>query len=155
MEKSWFNKTSQEVEQELKDAFYELEDLIDKIKKNKADGELNMEKVDAHLAEYRKLIEHIISEKNTKEAKALVREIGQLDFDLRNAVTGNAMDAQVLKSINNDFGSIKWKNATKARQLINQGLQLANEGKTSSIRPILVQIISEMSDGEKLKETLR
>jgi molecular chaperone DnaK len=144
-----------EVEQELKDAFYELEDLIDKIKKNKADGELNMEKVDAHLAEYRKLIEHIISEKNTKEAKALVREIGQLDFDLRNAVTGNAMDAQVLKSINNDFGSIKWKNATKARQLINQGLQLANEGKTSSIRPILVQIIGEMSDGEKLKETLR
>ena len=144
-----------EVEQELKDAFYELEDLIDKIKKNKADGELNMEKVDAHLAEYRKLIEHIISEKNTKEAKALVREIGQLDFDLRNAVTGNAMDAQVLKSINNDFGSIKWKNATKARQLINQGLQLTNEGKTSSIRPILVQIIGEMSDGEKLKETLR
>lgn len=144
-----------EVEQELKDAFYELEDLIDKIKRNKADGELNMEKVEAHLAEYRKLIEHIISEKNTKEAKALVREIGQLDFDLRNAVTGNAMDAQVLKSINNDFGSIKWKNATKARQLINQGLQLANEGKTSSIRPILVQIIGEMSDGEKLKETLR
>ncbi len=144
-----------EVEQELKDAFYELEDLIDKIKSNKADGELNMEKVEAHLAEYRKLIEHIISEKNTKEAKALVREIGQLDFDLRNAVTGNAMDAQVLKSINNDFGNIKWKNATKARQLINQGLQLANEGKTSAIRPILVQIIGEMADGEKLKETLR
>jgi molecular chaperone DnaK len=143
------------VEQELKDAFYELEDLIDKIKRNKADGELNMEKVEAHLAEYRKLIEHVISEKNTKEAKSLSREIGQLDFDLRNAVTGNAMDAKVLQSINNDFSSIKWKNATKARQLINQGLQLANEGKTSAIRAILVEIISEMSDDEKLKETLR
>jgi len=143
-----------EIEQELKDTFYELEDLIDKIKKNNADGELDMEKVQVHLAEYRKLVEHIITEKNTKGAKALTREISQLDFDLRNAVTGNAMDAQVLKSINNDFSNIKWKNANKARQLINQGLQLANDGKTSSIRPILVQIIGEMSDDEKRKETL-
>ena len=143
-----------EIEQELKDTFYELENLINKIKKNNDEGELNMEKVEAHLAEYRKLIELIISEKNTKEAKALTREISQLDFDLRNAVTGNAMDAQVLKSIDNDFSNIKWKNANKARQLINQGLQFANDGKTSSIRPILVQIIGEMSDDEKRKETL-
>lgn len=143
-----------EVEQELKDVFYELEDLIDKIKRNRADGELDMRKVEAHVTEFRKLIEHIISEKNTKEAKALVREIGQLDFDLRNAVTGNAMDAKVLQSINNDFGAIKWKNATKARQLINQGLQFANEGKTSAIRPILVQIIGEMIDGKGYTGTL-
>lgn len=33
-----------EVEQELKDAFYELEDLIDKIKRNRADGELDMKR---------------------------------------------------------------------------------------------------------------
>jgi len=143
-----------EVEQELKDTFYELEDLIDKIKKNNAECKLNMEKVEAHLAEYRKLIECIISEKNIKEAKALVKEISQLDFELRNAVTGDAIYVQVLQSFNNDFGSIKWKNATKARQLINQGLQLVNDGKTSSLRPILVQIIGEMSDDEKRKETL-
>jgi molecular chaperone DnaK len=144
-----------EVEQELKDAFYELEDLIKKIKTNSDDKELNMDKVEAHIQEYKKTIEQVIKEKNIKEAKHLISEIGSLDFNLRNAVTGNAMDAQVLKSINNDFGSIKWRNATKAKQLINQGLQLVNEGKTSSLRPILVQIISEMSDDEKRKETLR
>lgn len=142
------------VEEELKEAFYELEDLIEKIKNNGADGDLNMRQIEAHLEEYRKKVEHIIKDKNIKEAKELTREIGQLDFELRNAVTGNAMDAQMLQQINNDFGSIKWKNATKARQLINQGMQLVTEGRTNSLRPILVQIVNEMSEGEKRKETL-
>lgn len=142
------------VEEGLKDAFYELEDLIEKIKHNGDDDNLNMQQIEAHLEEYRKKVEYIIKDKNIKEAKELTREIGQLDFDLRNAVTGNAMDANVLRQINNDFSSIKWKNATKARQLINQGMQLVTDGRTTALRPILVQIINEMSDDEKRKETL-
>jgi molecular chaperone DnaK len=143
-----------EVEQELKDVFYELEDLIGKIKGNNHSDKLNMEKVEAHISEYRKLIEHFISEKNIKEAKNLEREINQLDFELRNAVTGNAMDAKMLQSINNDFGRIKWKNANKAKQLINQGLQFVNDGKTASLRPILVQIFGEMIDSSGYKENV-
>jgi len=142
------------VEEGLKDAFYELEDLIEKIKHNGDDDNLNMQQIEAHLEEYRKKVEYIIKDKNIKEAKELTREIGQFDFDLRNAVTGNAMDANVLRQINNDFSSIKWKNATKARQLINQGMQLVTDGRTTALRPILVQIINEMSDDEKRKETL-
>lgn len=142
------------VEQGLKDAFYELEDLIGKIKNNSDDGDLNMESVNAHIQEYRQKIEHIIKEKNTKEAKELIREIGQLDFELRNAVTGNAMDVQFLRHLNDSFGTYHWKNATKARQLINQGLQMATNGRTSGIRPILVELISLMPESEKPKETL-
>lgn len=64
-----------------------------------------------------KKIEYIIKDKNIKEAKELTIEIGQLDFELRNALTDNAMDANLLKQINGDFGGIKWKNASKARQI--------------------------------------
>ena len=143
-----------EVEQELKDSFYELEDLLDKIKANSDEADLNMDKVEAHISEYKKNIEQIIKEKNTKEAKKLISEIGQLDFDLRNSVTGNALDVQYLRQINNDFGSIRWKDTNKAKQFVNQGLQLATEGKTTSIRPILVQIIALMHEDDKPKETL-
>lgn len=142
------------VEQKLKDAFYELEDLIGKIKRNDDTSDLNMQKIEDQLEEYRIKIEYIIKDKNIKESKELTRAIGQLDFELRNAVTGNGMEVKVLQQINNDFGSFKWKNATKARQLVNQGMQLVTDGRTNSLRPILVQIVAEMSDDEKRKGTL-
>ena len=149
-------KTSEwpKVEQELKDAFYELEDLIEKIKAKSYDEDLNMDKVEAHTQEYKKTIEQVIKEKNTKEAKQLIADIVSLDFNLRNAVTGNAMDVQFLKHIDSEFNTYHWKDKNKARQLVNQGLQLATAGKTSSIRPILVQLIALMPDDEKPKDTL-
>lgn len=142
------------VEEELKETFYELEDLIEKIKHHSNDGNLNMKQVEAHLEEYRKKVEHIIKDKSIKDAKELIIEIGQLDFELRNAVTGNAMDVQFLRHINDDFGSYHWKDANKARQLLNQGLQMATDGNTSGIRNILVQLIGLMPDNEKPKDTL-
>lgn len=143
------------IEEELKEAFYELEDLIEKIKRNADDGNLNISQIESHLEEYRKKVEHIVKEKNIKEAKELTREIGQLDFELRNAVTGNAMDVQFLRHINDTFNSYHWKDATKARQLVNQGLQMATNGNTSGIRNILIQIIGLMPDNEKPTNTLR
>jgi molecular chaperone DnaK len=137
------------VEEELKDAFYELEDLIEKIKRNADDGNLNIKQIENHLEEFRKKVEHIIKEKNIKEAKELTREIGKLDFELRNAVTGNAMDVQFLRHINDTFNSYHWKDANKARQLVNQGMQMAVNGNTSGIRNILVQIISLMPEDER------
>lgn len=142
------------VEQELKDTFYELEELIEKIKKNSDGKNLNIDKVEAHLEEYRRQIEHIIKVKSVKEAKELTQEIGHLDFELRNAVTGNAMDVQWLNHLNSNFNSFHWKDATKARQLLNQGLQMVAAGKTSGIRSILVQVFSLMPDDEKPKDTL-
>lgn len=142
------------VEEELKEAFYDLEDLIEKIKNNGAEGDLNMRQIEAHLEEYRKKVEHIIKDKNIKEAKELTREIGQLDFELRNAVTGNAMDVQFLQHFNDGFNSFHWKDANKARQLINQGMQMVTNGNTSGVRSILQQLIGLLPDSEKPKQTL-
>jgi molecular chaperone DnaK len=137
------------VEQELKDAFYELEDLIEKIKANSDVDDLNMDKVEAHIQEYKKTIEQVIKDQNTKDAKHLISEIGSLDFNLRNAVTGNAMDVQFLKHIDSDFNSYHWKDRNKARQLCIQGLQMATAGNTSGIRPILIQLIELMPENER------
>ncbi|HQX02498.1 MAG TPA: Hsp70 family protein [Flavobacterium sp.] len=136
------------LEKQLKDEFYELEDLIRKIRANNDDEDINMDKINAHIEDIRKKVDHAIREKNSIEAKELISDIGSLDFNLRNAVTGNALDAQYLREIDNGFNSINWKDRNKARQLINQGLKLASEGRTKEIRPVLVQIIEQMNDDE-------
>lgn len=142
------------VEEELKDTFYDLEDLVEKIKEHNVDDNVDMDKIEVHVAEYRKAIEHVIKDKNLKEAKHLIDEIRSIDFQLRNAVTGNAMDVQLLRQLDRDYNTYHWKDRNKARQLLNQGLQLATAGNTSAIRPILIQIIGLMPDDEKPKETL-
>lgn len=143
------------VEKELKEAFFELEDLLEKIKSNSDDENLNMDKVEAHIQEYKVNIEQIIKEKNIREAKNLISEMSSLDFELRNAVTGNSMDVQFLKQIDSIFNEYHWKDKNKARQLLNQGLQLATAGRTTAIRPVLIELVALMRDDEKPKETLR
>jgi len=137
------------VEEELKEAFYELEDLIEKIKGHGLDKNLNMSQIETHLSELRKKIEHTVKDKNLKEAKEITTEIYVLDYELRNAVTDNAMDVKELQNVNNKFGSYHWKDANKAKQLINQGMQMATNGDTSSIRNILRQLYAMMPENER------
>jgi molecular chaperone DnaK len=142
-----------EIEKNLKESYYELEELIYKIKLNDSDEALNMQKIDAHLKEIHEKVEHCIKEKDIKTAKELTKEIDQLDFELRNAVTGNAIDVQYLNHLNESFTSYNWTDATKARKLINEGIQQVNNGRTSGVRNILIQLIGLMPEDEK-PETL-
>jgi molecular chaperone DnaK len=137
------------VEQELKDAFYDLEDLVNKIKEDGLDREVKMDLVEAHLTDYKSSVEHIIQEKNTKEAKHLINEMGALNYSLRNAVTDGGVDVQFLKYVDEDFDTYHWKDRNKARQLINQGLQQATAGNTSAVSPILRQVYALMPEDER------
>ena len=142
------------VEQELKDAFYELEDLIEKIKANSDDDDLNIDKVQAHNAESKKTIEHIIQNKDTKAAKELTDEIIGLSIELRNAVTGGDVDRRRLEYHDREFNNLQWKDKNKARQLVNHGLKLISDGKTSQLKPLLHQIWDLRIDPDGDRDTL-
>lgn len=142
------------VENNLKDSFYELEDLVDKIKSNGHSSELNMEVVNAHIQEYRVSVAEVMEEKNLKAAKKLLKEIDQLDFELRNAASGNAMDVQYLQYVEANFHNYNWKNSTKAKQLLNHGLQLVSEGKNSDVRAVLLELVQLMPLDQKPTGTL-
>ncbi len=137
------------IEEELKQAFFRLEDLVKAIRLNSEDSNLNMQQVEARLEEYRRRVELAIQDKNTKEAKELTNEMQVLGRELINTVTGNLMDVQLLHKINDDFGSFHWKDANRARQLLNQGLQMATNGNTSGIRNILIQVFDLMPEVER------
>src|SRR6218665_165977 len=129
------------VEKELKDAFYQLEDLIKKIETHGGDaGDLDMDKIKAHCEEYRATIEQIIKGEDIRAAKELTDEIEGMSIELRNMATGGDIDRRRLLYHDQDFNNLQWKDKNKARQLVNQGLQLIADGKINQLRPLLRQI---------------
>jgi len=107
-----------------------------------------MDKIKLHVQEFRQKIEQVIKEKDIKAAKELASDIGQLDFELRNLVTGGAMDIAYLQQINENFQSFHWKDSNKARTLCNTGMQLASNGKANQVRPVLIELVGLMDQGE-------
>lgn len=142
-----------EIEKELKDTFYEFEDLINKIKGNGDDEDLKMEKIEAHLQEFRDKIEQIVKTKDRKEAKELISEINGIDFELRNMVSGNAMDVQYMKMFNDQFEEFSWKDRSRAKQLTNQGMELIMNGRNNALRPLLIELV-KLLPGNEIPGTL-
>lgn len=140
------------VEKELKENFYELEGLLNKVKSNGDEGDLKMEAIDAHMQEFRVKIEQIIKDKSVIHAKELIEEIDSLDFNIRDVLAGPQMDISMINNINSNFSNINWKDNSKARTLLNQAIQSINNGNVSNLRPILIQILEVMDrdDAEKL-----
>jgi molecular chaperone DnaK len=142
------------VEQELKDAFYELEDLLEKLKGYNGEEDLNLDKFERHVQEYKKTVDQIIQLKDFKAAKELTQEIEVIDRELRNSVSGGMIDKGRLEYHDSEFNSLQWRDRNRARQLINQGLALIQEGKTSQLRPLLHQIWDLRIDPNEGGETL-
>ncbi len=140
------------VEKELKENFYDLEELLDKVKSNDDEGNLKMVTIEAHMEEFKVKIEQIIKEKSIIHAKELIEEIDSLDFNIRDILAGPQMDISMINNINSNFSSTNWKDSTKARTLLNQAIQSINNGNVSNLRPILIQILDVMDrdDAEKL-----
>jgi molecular chaperone DnaK len=128
------------VEAELKQEFYDFEDLIKKIKVNGDTDDIDLPKIEASLQEFKTNIEQIIKIKDTKAAKELIELIGFLEREIRNEVTGGGVDVSRLKYHDEAFDTINWKDKNKARMLVNQGLQLIANGQTKALRPLLQQI---------------
>lgn len=128
------------VEEELKTVLYDAEDLWRKIQANGHDGNFKKEAVEAAFAECRQRSELAIKERNIKEAREVIKELGALEHNLRNAVTGGAQDVQILQDINEIFSSLSWQNPGRARELIQEGLRRVNNGN-NQVRDILVELI--------------
>jgi molecular chaperone DnaK len=151
------NKSAEwpEVEKELKDAYFDFEDLMGKIKSNGDETKISFEKMDTHLKEYKKQVDHIILEKDIRQAKELIEEINMFDREIRNALTQGSYDVRRIEYHDEAFEEIRWKDKNKARQLVNHGLQLISEGKTNQLRPVLVKIWElRIDEDETMTDTL-
>jgi molecular chaperone DnaK len=145
------------VEKNLKDAFFSFEDLVRTIKANNDVENLNMNLIEAHLAEFKNQIDQVIRQKDIKTAKNLTEEIEMLDREIRNELSDGALDVRRIQYHHREFDQLKWKDRIKARQLVNQGLKMISDGQTKQLRPVILQIWDLRIDPEDEieKETLR
>jgi len=134
------------VEQELKDTFYELEDLIERIKANGYDKDFNMSKINSEIEEYRSNIEKIIKQQPLDKIK-IAKELTKKMSAMRIVLLIHLIPESFVQKFDYQFGQIHWKNSSKVRTLINQGLSIVNSNynKEQLIR-IVQDIYGEMEN---------
>lgn len=131
------------VSEELKSAFYKAEELVEKCETGEIEsGNLNMEKVKSHLEEYRSNVEHIIINKETSLAKELTGDINNLiGAIISSSLPDGLSERWYIEDKDERFNEISWTNPSKARQLVNQGLQnIQNQGNLQELERICRQI---------------
>jgi molecular chaperone DnaK len=131
-----------EVSEELKIIYYNAEDLVEKCKNGELYSDnLDMDKVESHLEDFRVKTEQIIVQKETHLAKEVIEEIRLFILSILDETNPGIRERSFIKYINTNFASIIWTNSTKARQLINQAINIINNnGSNSQLRTLCLEI---------------
>lgn len=117
------------LEEKLKDEFYKLEDI------NKELGDENSTRI---VNQLRSQLEEVIRSKDVKIGNALFEEIHSVFFRL----TFIYQLIGFIQHHNDNFGSFRWKDSTRARQLINEGLRkIGANPNVDELHPIVISLI--------------
>ena len=126
----------QRVERELREEFERLE---------KAQNDLGNEKTAQVVNQLRLQTDSVIRSKDPKTGREVLEQIHSLFFSL----TMIYQCIGLIKSLNDRFGSIRWKDSSRARQLINRGMEDINDNPTvEKLRPIVAEIFKLLPDEE-------
>ena len=129
------------LESELREEFDRLET---------ANNELG-NKYDEQVGDLRRHTDSAIRSKDVKLVRAVLQDVNSLYF----AVTLIYQMVGLIRSFNDDFESENWKDRSRARQLLNKGIQLINDGEATvdNLRPICKQLLelTERPENHKLK----
>lgn len=148
------------VMQHLKEVLRKIEDFEDSIEWDRlekslrrefddlerANNDLGDDKTTQAVNSLRSQVDAVIRKKDVK----MGREIKKVIISLYMHLTMIYQCRYVIQDANRDFDSINWKDRSRARQLINQGLsEINNQPTVDSLRPIAVAIIELMPEGQK------
>lgn len=135
-------------EEELKDAFYKLEETFKEFE-GKVDG-LNEERVKEAIAQFKEQIPQVIKEKSVKVAKELIDLMRGMAFTIVDAGLGAQMEIIMLKQFNDEFDIHDWSDRNKAKMLISQGLQIAATNPSKQrLRPIVIELYKLLPNIDK------
>ncbi|MCD8448007.1 Hsp70 family protein [Tenacibaculum finnmarkense] len=125
------------LEEEIKEEFYRLE---------KANTDLGNDKTTALVNQLKTQVEEVLQEKNIKLGNTILEEIGSLYFDL----TMIYQIMGVIKDFDKNFNSFHWKDSSRARQLVNNGLEkITTNPDVEDLRQIVVSIFDLLPEDEK------
>ena len=124
------------LEKEIREEFERLE---------KADRELGNDKSHQLTNQLRSQADQVIRSKNVLMGRELLDQINVVYFRL----TMIYQCMGLIRDCSNNFGRYRWKDASRARQLVNQGMAIIGNNPTvEQLQPIAAQIVSLMPDDE-------
>ncbi len=126
----------QRVESELREEFERLE---------KAQEQLGNDKTQHLVENLRSQVDKTIRSRNVKVGYDVLEQINSLFFQL----TMVYQCIGLIDNYNKTFASHQWKDASRARQLINRGMEIINNNPTTeTLLPIAKGILDLLPDGE-------
>lgn len=124
------------LEKEIREQFERLE---------KADRELGNDKSHQLVCQLRNQTDQVIRSKNVLMGRDVLEQITHVFFQL----TMIYQCMGLIRECNNNFGRFRWKDANRARQLVNQGMAvMANQPTVEQLQPVAAQLVGLMPDDE-------
>lgn len=126
----------QRVEKELREEFDRLE---------RAQKELGDEDTQKLVEQLRTQTDSVIRSKEVNIGQEVLEQVNMLFFQL--TMVYQCMG--VIKDCNERFGNIRWKDGSRARQLINRGLEeMIGRPSTERLQPIAAELVSLMPEDD-------
>ena len=120
------------LEKEIREEFERLD---------KADRELGNDKSHQIVSQLRNQTDQVIRSKNVLMGRDVLEQITHIFFQL----TMIYQCMGLIRECNNNFGRFRWKDANRARQLVNQGMTaMTNQPTVEQLQPIAAQLIELM-----------
>lgn len=124
------------LERDIREEFERLE---------KADKELGNDKSHLLTSHLRSQTDQVIRSKNVLMGRDLLDQIRTVFFQL----TMIYQCMGLIRDCSNNFGRFRWKDASRARQLVNQGMAIIGNNPTvEQLQPIAAQLVGLMPDDE-------
>ena len=150
---------SKMVMQHLKEVLRSIEDFEDSTEWGRVEAQLReeferLEKANADLGDakttqavnaLRSQVDDVIRRQDVKMATELKELVHTLFFQL--TMVYQCMG--VIQDMNRDFDTIRWKDRTRARQLLNQGIaEINNQPTRDKLQPIAAALMELLPDGD-------
>lgn len=124
----------QSMEKELREKYESLE---------KANTEFGNEKTIRHVQEIKSQVDEVVRKQDVESGQNVLEEIIEL-------IVGLTFIYQLMRFVrynNDNFASVKWKDPSRARQLINQAEGIiANNPSVNELHPVVIQIADLITD---------
>jgi molecular chaperone DnaK len=133
------------IEERLRHSYAQLENLLQMIRDNSLDEQLNTEKINAAMTDHKNKLNSFVNDKDRsinklRLMKDLSNEISLMDMQLRFTLAGREICARILRDYATDFDRLEWSDRAKARALIQRGLNMPDDASERDLLSIVVQL---------------
>jgi molecular chaperone DnaK len=132
------------LEDEIRQSLNTLEDLVSKCREHNLKGhEQDQKDFEALKSKF----EQVRISKNQQLGQSLLDDVNSRDYRIRDRHAGKENAISYIRSLNNSFGTLDWKDSSQARIEIDKGMALINSGAgESELKQQLGRIINLMQD---------